>query len=82
MYFILFIQFLHFGAQDPGPGSEAAAGLARARPAAALGHRPGPGPQNVKIIWKKYEHNVIWHFHMVFIFISYYFHIIFTVWGA
>ena len=39
---IIFILFLHFGVQNPGPGPKAAAGQARPGPrAAALGPRPG-----------------------------------------
>ena len=35
---------------------------------------------HVKIIWSRYVNNVIWHFHMIFIFILYNCHMIFTLW--
>ena len=43
---------------------------------------PGPGPQNVKIIWKKYENNVIYQFHIIFICYSCYFHIFIIFLGS
>ena len=87
LFHIIFILFSHFGARDPGLGPKAAArGPGRAWPAAALG--PGPGfrapkcENNMKIIWKKYENNVISQFHIIFTFYSYYFHIFITFWGS
>ena len=81
------ILFSHFGARNPGPGPKAAAGQARPGPrAAALGPRPGSrAPKcenNMKIIWKKYENNVISQFHIIFTFYSYYFHIFITFLGS
>ena len=46
------------------------------------GPGPGPRPQHVKFIWKTYENNVIANFHIIFAFISYYFHICVTFWGS
>ena len=86
-FHIIFILFSHFGARNPGPGPKAAAGQARPGPrAAALGPRPGSrAPKcenNMKIIWKRYENNVISQFHIIFTFYSYYFHIFITFWGS
>ena len=61
-------------------------GPARARPAAALGPRPGSRAptceNNMKIIWNKYENDVISQFHIIFTFYSYYFHIFITFLGS
>ena len=77
MFFILFSYYVHI------LGPKAAAGQARPGPrAAALGPRPGSrAPKcenNMKIILKKYENNVISQFHIIFTFYSYYFHIFIT----
>ena len=48
---VSFLCFLHSWARDPGPGpgpKAAARGPARARPVAALGHRPGFQAQECK----------------------------------
>ena len=87
LFHIIFILFSHFGTRNPGPGPKAAAGQARPGPrAAALGPRPGSrAPKcenNMKIIWKKYENNVISQFHIIFTFYSYYFHIFITFLGS
>ena len=84
---IIFISFSHFWARNPGPGPKAAAGQARPGPrAAALGPRPGSrAPKcenNMKIIWKKYENDVICQFHIISTFLSYYFHIFITFLGS
>ena len=70
--------YLHiFGAQDPSLGPKAAAGRARAGPLPPLWRLgPGPWPQNVKIIANECEKNTTWHFHIIFICISYDFHIL------
>ena len=83
-FHIGFILFSHFGARDPGLGPKAAArSPARAWPTAALG--PGPGlrapkcENNLKIIRKTHENNVICQvhiiFHILFILFSYFSHI-------
>ena len=83
LFHIISILFSHFGARDPGLGPKAAArGPGRAWPAAALGPGPGFRAPKCENNIKKYENDVISHFHIIFIFYSYYFHIFITFWGS
>ena len=70
---MVFIHCSSFWQQDHGPGpKEAARAMTRARPIAAV--EPGPASQaekcenEIKLLWNKYEDDVIQHFHTSFIF--------------
>ena len=72
--------------RDLGLGPKATVGRARARPLPPLwALRLGPSFQryktNMEIIANRYENNVIWDCHMIYRFVWYYFHIVFTYWG-
>ena len=80
---IFFISFSYlFHIVGPGPQAQAPKRRQRPGPPPFWGPGPDPGPhkceQHMKITWNKYESHVIWHFHVIFICISCYFHIILT----
>ena len=68
----IFIQYLFhiiLTCWDPGPGPR-------------LGPRSSKCETNMKIIWNIYTNHVSLLFLMIFRFVSYYFHILFTCWGS
>ena len=81
-FFIVFSYYFHIlgpGTRDWAPKRRHGPG-----PPPLCGLGPGSGPQNVnnmKIIWKTYENNVISQLDIIFISYLYYFHIFITILG-